>query len=45
MDQNVVVLVLAGCIVAIGAIWVVFKRASASAAKPGDTKAPEHAAK
>jgi hypothetical protein len=42
MEQNVVVLVLAGCIVAIGAIWVLFKRA---AAKSADAKNPEHAAK
>lgn len=42
MDQSTAVMVLAGCIVAIGAIWVVFKRA---AAKPADAKAPEQVAK
>lgn len=40
MDQNVAVLVVAGCIIAIGAIWVVFKRASA---KPAD--APQQVGK
>ena len=45
MDQNVAVLVLAGCIVAIGAIWVVFKRGGAAAANPGQPNAQEKVAK
>ena len=39
------VLVLAGCIVAIGAIWVLFKRGIFGGAKPAAAPTHENAAK